>query len=186
MSTKFNMLRSIFQTTGITHTGSNKERVWWGTVFLPAVRLTIDAVPAVMASTWEWISCLDSSILFLRHAWDALIKSKRRKPSGDKDIELNDSVLILALSSNHLDWKDFISPHLFPVGAKYRSHPERPGQPGQPAYWSWWFQSGLVELKSVDTKKYYLASSVTVVASLLIHSRLLCGERLWRQGCNSR
>lgn len=38
---------------------------------LPAVRLTMEAVPAVMASTWEWISCLDSSILFLRQAWDA-------------------------------------------------------------------------------------------------------------------
>lgn len=31
---------------------------------LPAVRLTTDAVPAVMASTCEWISCLDSSTLF--------------------------------------------------------------------------------------------------------------------------
>lgn len=37
----------------------------------------MEAVPAVMASTWEWISCLDSSILFLRQAWDAL--NKRRK-----------------------------------------------------------------------------------------------------------
>ena len=37
----------------------------------PAVRLTTDAVPAVMASTWEWISCLDSSTLFWTHTLDA-------------------------------------------------------------------------------------------------------------------
>lgn len=41
------------------------------TIHLPAVRLTTEAVPAVMASTWEWISCFDSSILFLRQAFDA-------------------------------------------------------------------------------------------------------------------
>lgn len=35
---------------------------------LPEVRLTTEAVPAVIASTWEWISCLDSSILFLHQA----------------------------------------------------------------------------------------------------------------------
>lgn len=49
-------------------------------MILPAVRLTMEAVPAVMASTWEWISCLDSSILFLRQAWDAL--NKEKKSSG--------------------------------------------------------------------------------------------------------
>lgn len=38
---------------------------------LPAVRLTTEAVPAVMASTWEWISCLDSSTLFWTHTLDA-------------------------------------------------------------------------------------------------------------------
>lgn len=48
-----------------------------GLEFLPAVRLTMDAVPAVMASTWEWISCLDSSILFLRQAWDALKRAEK-------------------------------------------------------------------------------------------------------------
>lgn len=37
----------------------------------PAVRLTTEAVPAVMASTWEWISCFDSSILFWIHILDA-------------------------------------------------------------------------------------------------------------------
>lgn len=37
----------------------------------PAVRLTTDAVPAVMASTWEWISCLDSSTLFWTQTLDA-------------------------------------------------------------------------------------------------------------------
>ena len=31
----------------------------------------------------------------------------------------------------------------------------------------------------------YLASSVTVVTSLFMHSRLLCGEELWREGCSS-
>lgn len=46
----------------------------------------MDAVPAVMASTWEWISCLDSSILFLRQAWDAL-KKKKKKLSGHKGVE---------------------------------------------------------------------------------------------------
>lgn len=51
---------------------SVKIKVKAGLEFLPAVRLTMDAVPAVMASTWEWISCLDSSILFLRQACDAL------------------------------------------------------------------------------------------------------------------
>lgn len=38
---------------------------------LPAVRLTTEAVPAVIASTWEWISCLDSSTLFWTHTRDA-------------------------------------------------------------------------------------------------------------------
>lgn len=38
---------------------------------LPAVRLTTDAVPAVMASTCEWISCLDSSTLFWTQTLDA-------------------------------------------------------------------------------------------------------------------
>lgn len=37
----------------------------------------MDAVPAVMASTWEWISCLDSSILFLRQAWEALNEAEK-------------------------------------------------------------------------------------------------------------
>ena len=32
----------------------------------------------------------------------------------------------------------------------------------------------------------YLASSVTVVTSLHLHIRLLCGEGLWRQRCSSR
>lgn len=41
------------------------------TPHIPAVRLTTEAVPAVIASTWEWISCFDSSILFLRQALDA-------------------------------------------------------------------------------------------------------------------
>lgn len=41
------------------------------TLCVPAVRLTTEAVPAVIASTWEWISCFDSSILFLRQALDA-------------------------------------------------------------------------------------------------------------------
>lgn len=41
------------------------------TLHTPAVRLTTEAVPAVIASTWEWISCFDSSILFLRQALDA-------------------------------------------------------------------------------------------------------------------
>ena len=31
----------------------------------------------------------------------------------------------------------------------------------------------------------YMASSVTVVTSLLMLSMLLCGERLWRQGCSA-
>ena len=31
----------------------------------------------------------------------------------------------------------------------------------------------------------YLASSVTVVTSLLMHSRLLCGEGLLREGCSA-
>ena len=31
----------------------------------------------------------------------------------------------------------------------------------------------------------YLVSSVTVVTSLLVHSRLLCGEGLGRQGCST-
>lgn len=45
----------------------------------PAVRLTTDAVPAVMASTWEWISCLDSSTLFWTQALDAFGWSRRRE-----------------------------------------------------------------------------------------------------------
>lgn len=36
----------------------------------------MEAVPAVMASTWECISCLDSSILFLRQACDAFKKEE--------------------------------------------------------------------------------------------------------------
>jgi len=44
---------------------------------IPAVRLTTDAVPAVMASTWEWISCLDSSTLFWTHILDAFLGEKR-------------------------------------------------------------------------------------------------------------
>lgn len=53
-----------------TTTTSWPWRLFWKA--LPAVRLTMEAVPAVIASTWEWISCFDSSILFLRQAWDAL------------------------------------------------------------------------------------------------------------------
>lgn len=50
----------------------------------------MEAVPAVIASTWEWISCLDSSILFLRQAWDALNKEEKKTISlwsHDKDPE---------------------------------------------------------------------------------------------------
>lgn len=45
---------------------------------LPAVRLTTEAVPAVIASTWEWISCLDSSTLFWTHTLDAC-KARQRQ-----------------------------------------------------------------------------------------------------------
>lgn len=38
---------------------------------LPDVRFTTEAVPAVMASTCEWISCFDSSILFFLQALEA-------------------------------------------------------------------------------------------------------------------
>ena len=31
----------------------------------------------------------------------------------------------------------------------------------------------------------YLATSVTVVTCLLVHSRLLCGEGLWKQDCSA-
>lgn len=111
-------------------------------VFLPAVRLTMEAVPAVMASTWEWISCLDSSILFLRQAWDALNKGEQEQvqfPSGHMTKIQNTLLSIHIISvfkSIHRIKKNLISLHLFPEGAVYQSHPERPGQPGPPAYWS--------------------------------------------------
>ncbi len=45
--------------------------------YIPAVRLTTEAVPAVMASTWEWISCLDSSTLFWTHTLEAFLEKRK-------------------------------------------------------------------------------------------------------------
>lgn len=57
----------------------------------------MDAVPAVMASTWEWISCLDSSILFLRQAWEALNQAEINH-DDPKLVRRKENVIIIFLS----------------------------------------------------------------------------------------
>lgn len=60
----------------------------------------MEAVPAVMASTWEWISCLDSSILFLRQAWDAFQQRNIMQEKGNMSHQEHVEQLSFSSSNN--------------------------------------------------------------------------------------
>lgn len=101
-----------------------------GRHLLPAVRFTTEAVPAVMASTWEWISCFDSSILFLRHALEAYEEEENlRVYSGlvSPSVSWSPSARTTGLSSAPY------SQHPDQEVAECQSRPGWPGQPAQPA-----------------------------------------------------
>lgn len=129
----------------------------------PAVRLTTEAVPAVMASTWEWISCFDSSILFCIHTFEAWREETKCK-----------SVITVIPQRRHTGLKtqtpetNFIKWHFFhfqcmyvhctvpcpaPEEAGCRLPRDLSGPSAQLAYWCWWFPSEPAVLNSAHTER---------------------------------